>query len=315
MEQAQRIIDTMGTIVTLSIYHENPDPLLDHAENMLADFNERFTTNADSSDLMQVNLASGKHPVKVDEDLFWLIKRAKEVSIASDGAFNLTIGPVVKLWHIGFDDADVPTDEEIQEKLALTDPEAVELNEEELTVYLKKSGMEIDLGAIAKGYFADLIKTYFLENGVESGIVDLGGNVLTIGSSPTREDGKWRIGIQNPFKNRNEVLAVAAIEDISIVTSGIYERHFEKEGKNYHHIIDSQTGYPTENDLASVSIFSKESIDGEIWTTVMFVKNAEDAIAEISKLSHLGGIVISKAGKMYMTANLSEMVEIVKPDK
>lgn len=307
MKRAKREIDTMGTIINILVYHDHPDDILDGVEALLLDFNKRFSANDENSDLMRINRAAGVKPIVVDEDLFWLIKRAKNVSIATHSAFNFTIGPIVKLWRIGFDDARVPTDSEIKEKLPLINPHNVVLDANMQSVFLRKQGMEIDLGAIAKGYFADRIKAYLLERQVSSAVIDLGGNVLTVGSAPGRADNKWRIGIQSPFESRNQIIGVASIEDSSIVTSGIYERHYEKNGTSYHHIFDSKTGYPIVNDLASVSIFSEASITGEIWTTALFVYNAIEVI-NIMQQEDISGLVISKTGKLYMSEDLRDVV-------
>ncbi len=309
MKSSERVIPLMGTYISLKIFHEKGEELLDQAETMLQDYNNRFSANDDSSQLMQVNLNAGKRAVKVDDDLFWLIKKAKEVSVQSEGAFNLAIGPVIKLWSIGFDDAHLPSDEEIVEKLELVDPRKVMLHEEGKEVYLKEEGMEIDLGAIAKGYFADELKEFFMSQGVEEGIVDLGGNVLTIGGSPTREDGYWRIGIQNPFVEEREPFLVLKIKDKSVVTSGINERKMEVDGKEYHHIFDGKTGYPMENDLASISIISEESIEGEIWTTILFSESSSEAIEKIRAIPDIDGLVVNKEGEAFLTESVMQMIQ------
>lgn len=308
MEANERVISLMGTYISLKIFHKNGEELLDQAEVILQDYNDRFSANDDSSQLMRVNLNAGKAAVKVDDDLFELIKKAKEVSIQSQGAFNLAIGPVVKLWRIGFSDAQLPSDEEIAEKLELVDPKKVILDEEKKHVYLEEEGMEIDLGAIAKGYFADKLKEFFMKKEVEHGIVDLGGNVLTIGNSPTREDGNWRIGIQNPFLKERKPFLVLKIADQSVVTSGINERKMKVDGKEYHHIFDAKTGYPLENDLASVSIISDESIDGEIWTTILFSENSQEAIDKIKNISGIDGLVVNKKGEAFLTETVMKMI-------
>lgn len=312
LREDRLIINRMGTTISLSIFHPNSRELLLLAEEMLIDFEKRFSANDSTSDLMRIGEYAGIKPIKVDKDLFELIKIGKDVSISSDNIMNITIGPLVKLWKIGFDDARIPTQEEIEQRLEFIDPKNIELNEEKRTVYLSKKGMEIDLGAIAKGYFADKLKEFFLKNGVKSGIIDLGGNVLTIGASPKQSDGYWRVGIQSPFKTRGNLLAVVTVKDQSVVTSGIYERTLKVGNKAYHHILDSKTGYPIENDLASVTIVSDLSIDGEIWTTLVFAKNAKEGIHWLNQIEGIEGVIISKHGEVFATNNLKNRIAFVK---
>lgn len=301
----QKVLNLMGTRITLQIEHPKAEVLLNHAEEMLKDYEKRFSANDDKSDLMHVNQNAGIKPVQVDEDLFELIAQAHAVSLSSDSKFNLTIGPLVKLWKIGFKDAQLPNESDIQERLQKIQPENVILDHEAYTVYLKVSGMEIDLGAIAKGYFADRLKDYFVSQGVQTGIIDLGGNVLTIGR-PLDKD-KWTVGIQQPDSERGGLVGVVEIAGQSVVTSGIYERYFYKNGKLYHHILDSKTGYPVEGDIASITIVSDQSIDGEIWTTVCFAMSINQAIAVLNEIPGIEAVIISKDGEVFTTQRMTHL--------
>lgn len=301
----QSVIRLMGTRITLQIEHPKAEVLLSHAGEMLKDYERRFSANDNTSDLMRVNQNSGIQPVQVDEDLFELIEQALAVSLSSDSKFNLTIGPLVKLWKIGFKDAQLPSDAEIQERLQKIQPENVELDHEARTVYLKIPGMEIDLGAIAKGYFADQLKAYFVSQGVQTGIIDLGGNVLTIGHPLDKE--KWTVGIQQPESKRGQMMGVIEIEGQSVVTSGIYERYFYKDNKLYHHILDSKTGYPAEGDIASITIVSDQSIDGEIWTTVCFAMSIQQAIAVLNEIPGIEAVIISKENEVFKTQRMTHL--------
>ncbi len=218
---------------------------------------------------MAVNDAAGDHAVSVSDATYSLTKRAIQLSRQNFG-FNATIGPLVKLWKIGFTDAHVPTDSQIHDRLALIDPLQADFNDADLSIFLKRAGMELDLGGIAKGYIADRIADYWRAYGKRAGMIDLGGNLLLVGDSPAHPDGKWRVGIQAPSSERGKAILSVKIGPCSAVTSGIYERHLEAGGKSYHHILDPQTGYPRQNNLAGVTIFSKASIDGEIETARLF---------------------------------------------
>ena len=312
MIEKRIVINRMGTVITLSIIHPKATQLLKRAEEMIIDFEKRFSANDATSDLMKINQNAGIKPIRVDEDLFELVKIGKNFSVSSNATLNIAIGPLVKLWRIGFADAHFPSEDEIKERLLIINPKNIELDEGQLTVFIRKKGMEIDLGAIAKGYFADLLKVFFLANGVESGMISLGGNVVTIGTSPNHPDGYWRVGIQNPFQSYGNMVAVVTVKDQSVVTSGIYERTLKVAGRTYHHIFDSKTGYPIENDVASVTIVSDQSIHGEIWTTLAFGKNAKDGVDWLNMVDGIEGVIISKNGDIYVSDRLKNQIMLVK---
>lgn len=298
----------MGTQINLSITHPMADELLEKANHMLAVYEMRFSANNSKSALMRVNQQAGIQPVHVDSDLYELIQFGQKYSLSSKLALNITIGPLVKLWKIGFADAHVPEQKEIEERLKLIDPTDIELDDVKKTVYLTKKGMELDLGALAKGYFADNLKKFFQSEGVQSGIVDLGGNVLTIGENPKYEDGYWRVGIQEPSSNRGDLVGAVLVKDKSVVTSGIYERSLNVSEKKYHHIFDSTTGYPIENELASVTIVSDESIDGELWTTLLFGLDYTAAIHYIDSIPGIEALLITKNNEVKMSRGIMPYV-------
>ena len=294
----------MGTTVTLKITHPNANNLLDSAHNILIDLVQRFNANDKQSDLMKINRLAGIEPVKVDKDLFYLIKIGKMYSIASLLNLNIAIGPLVKLWRIGFEDARRPSDQEINQVLKLIDPQDIILDEEKQTVFLRKPGMEIDLGALAKGYFSDILKDFFVENGVDHGIIDLGGNVQTIGDAFTHKDRYWRVGIQRLNKNRGDILGAVKVIDESVVTSGIYERSIQVHDQTYHHILDSRTGYPMNTEIGSISIISKKSLDCEVWATIFFHNTCKEAIGHINNTPGIEGIVVDIHENVYLSAGL-----------
>lgn len=306
----EKTLHLMGTVIKLWIEHPESEELFISAEEHLRDFEQRFSANADDSDLMKINHQAGKSPVKVDGELFELIKIGKEQSLVSDSALNIAIGPLIQEWRVGFKDAKYPSPEKIHELLALINPTLIQLNEAKQTVYLERAGMAIDLGALAKGYFADKIIAEFKTAGAAAEFIDLGGNVLTYGSAPQRAEGHWRIGIQNPFLPRGNYVAVVKVQNESVVTSGIYERKFEWQGQSYHHIFDSQTGYPIQNDLASLTIVSKKSLDGEIWTTRLFGKSAHEVLAKLNQHEGIDGIVITTDQQIAYSDGLKNRIEL-----
>ncbi|WJY14261.1 FAD:protein FMN transferase [Pectobacteriaceae bacterium CE90] len=306
MTKYQTRFQMMGTFIDLVIYHPNGEQLIKDAYRQLYQYAQRFTVNQPYSELMCVNQNAGIAPVVVQPDLFQLIKIAKAISVDSKNPFNIAIGPLVKTWRIGFKNARVPMRDEISEKLPLVDPHNIVLNEHEQSVYLTQSNMEIDLGAIAKGYFADEVKKKLVSAGVEHGFINLGGNVLTIGNVPNKTNQAWNVGIQNPLAERGSVVRVMPLTGGSMVTSGINERFFEANGQRYHHLLDTQTGMPISTDIASVTIFSKYSIDGEIWSTAGFLSCAHDAIFFLNQQTDIEAVVISKHGKIHVTDGLTD---------
>jgi thiamine biosynthesis lipoprotein len=297
----------MGTKITLyvEVYGEGAraEKITQEAVNMLLRYEEVFSANRENSQLAMLKYAAELKPQKVDEELYDLIKVGKEHSLHQGSFLNIAVGPLIKLWKIGFREAHVPEDSEIKRVLGLLNPENIQLDDEQKTVFLLKKGMEIDLGAIAKGYFADQVMAFFKKNGATSAMVDMGGNVLVYGDSPTG-DCYWKVGIQNPFLPRGNAVALVRIKDQSVVTSGIYERVLEKDGAHYHHIFDSTTGYPVENNVASLTIIADRSVDCDIYTTKLFGLDAASIIRSVSNIKGMGAIVITMDGQMAFTDNL-----------
>lgn len=186
----------------------------------------------------------------------------------------------------------------IQERLALTDPRLIKLDEQQQTVMLARPGMEIDLGALAKGYSADLIKEFLVHAGVTSAVINLGGNVVVIGGNQQRSDGMWHVGLQDPQQALGNYVDVLKLNNQSIVTSGIYERNLTSHGHFYHHIFNPKTGYPIQTDMASLSIISPKSFDGEIWTSMLFGQDWSYIQQVIKTLENVQAIVINRDGQM-----------------
>ena len=253
----------LGTAITLQVFGARDQSVINDSFTLIDHYEDLLTVNRDESEVMDVNHAAGKHPVQVSSGTYDLVKLAVEKSRENFG-FNALIGPVVKLWAIGFKNAHVPTAEQIKERMALIDPFKVDLNDADQTIFLQKEGMELDLGGIAKGWIADRIKDYWRAYGVHAGIINLGGNILLVGDSPKRTSGQWSVGVQDPKEPRGNNIASVMVPECSAVTSGTYERYLEVDGHKYHHLIDPRTGYPVETDLSGVTTFTKYSVEAEI---------------------------------------------------
>lgn len=280
----------MGSPILLKLFDHN-EGLASRVFRLIKQQENIFTVNRHDSDVMAINHAAGSHAVVVSAPVFDLIRCAKAVSQLPESSFNFTIGPLVKRWKIGFSGHSVPDASDLQALLALTDPDDVILDEPSRSVFLQKAGMEIDLGAIAKGYIADVVRDYLHQEKVTDALINLGGNVQTLGAGA---EGAWAIGLKKPFSTPDALIGVINVKGKSVVTSGIYERYFESEGQRYHHILDPKTGYPLDNELLSVTVISDDSIDGDIYTTLLYGMGVEKSLACLKNIPQIEAIFVTK---------------------
>ena len=307
----------LGTYVRIRIYDEGKEAALKPAFARVKELGDKITINQEGSEIDAVNQQAGIKPVKVSDDIYTLLKRAYEYSQDSQGGFDMAIGAVTQLWRIGFDDARKPAQEEIDQALKLVDYHKIELNDKDKTVYLKEKGMIIDLGAIAKGYITDEVVKVLKQQGVTTAIVDLGGNVYVLGHSPRGEDQDWTVGIQDPNLARGSVLGTIKERNKTLVTSGIYERYLEVDDKKYHHLFDPDTGYPFDNDIASVTIITDKSIDGDGLSTAVFSMGVKKGLEYVESELNDGteAIFVTKENKVYVTDPIKDTFVLDKDSK
>lgn len=308
LKEGNKQIHMMGTTITLTVTHPNPNYVLGEITNFLQKYEQCFSANDPRSKLNEVNRQAGIGAVSVDSELYDLVKIGKTHSLAENSYLNIAIGPLVQAWRIGFDDARVPTADEIKELLKIINPHEIILNDSKQSVFLTQKGMAIDLGALAKGYIADRIVDYLREVDAKSALINLGGNLVTFGPALKRTDRQWRIGIQNPVANRGNTQFILKLQNQSVVTSGIYERKLEKNGQIFHHIFDSQTGYPVKTDIASLTIISDLSVDGEIWTSRLFGQPKKQIIDTLNQMQHIEGLLITTDGGVLFSEGLKGLV-------
>lgn len=294
----------MGTTITISIYDNKDASILDKAFNRIAELEDQLSINKTDTLLDEVNKNAGIKPTKINDDMFKIISKAIEYSKLTGGSFDITVGPIVKLWNIGLPEARVPSDNEIKAKVPLIGYSKIKLNESEKTVYLKDNGMIIDLGGIAKGYTADVIANLLKYNKVNNAIIDLGGNIYALGSKPSGS--LWNIGIQDPFSLPGDIIGYISEKNKSVVTSGIYERYIEKDGKKYQHILNPFTGYPYDNEIAGITIISEKSVDGDALSTSVFSKGLKGGIDFVNSINGIEAIFITKDKKVYLTEGLNK---------
>lgn len=288
-QQIQRTGFYFDTVITITLYGEENASYLDDCMTIADRYEKLFSATLPESDVSRINASAGS-PVTVDEETVALIKKGLEYCELSDGAFDITVGRLSSLWHFSDNEGDVPSEADIAAALATVDYHAVQIDGTQVT--LTNPDAAIDLGGIAKGYIADRMKEYLTEQGVTSGLINLGGNVLTLGEKS--DHSPYTIGIQKPFAEDNSAYATLKITDKSVVSSGVYERNFTVDGVLYHHILDTSTGYPVENNLLGVTIISSESVDGDGLSTVCFSLGLEEGMALIESLPDVEAVFITE---------------------
>ena len=301
----------LGTTVTIRIYEGAKDRAFERAFDRVEQIEARMSTSTadySSTELLEVNRAAGEKPVRVSEDTFYVVQRALEYSRMTDGAFDVSIGPLVDLWGIGTEYAGVPEQEEIERLLEKVDYTSVELDPDNQTIYLPVEGMGLDVGGIAKGYAAEEVARILREEGIEHALLDFGGNILAMGHKP--DGSKWKIGIQNPQEQRGEFLGVVEDDAMTVVTSGDYERYFEKDGTRYHHIIDARTGYPARTGLSSVTIVSEDSTEADALSTAVYVMGVERGSKLIESLDGIEAAFVTKEKGVYMTSGMPSRFDV-----
>ena len=296
VREAARTIQQMGTSIELKVAHTKPESVLDELENQLKGYDHRFSANDPRSELNQLNQLAGQKGLVLDPELYQLIEIGKHHSCAPHSQLNIAIGPLVQAWRIGFEDARIVSKTQVKELLALTDPQQIQLAAGK--VFLKKAGMRIDLGALAKGYIADKLRTLCQARGAAYGLINLGGNIVCFGAAPNHSDGHWRIGIRDPKGGRADTLGILPIKDQTVVTSGIYERVLTTAEGTYHHLIDPQSGFPIECGYLSITIVAATSLLGEIWTSRLFGKPIPVVLQEIQQQPEIEGIIVTKENEV-----------------
>ena len=301
----------LHTAVTLQIFHEGSEAeaamteaydYMDHMEQLLS-------TNLEGSDVYRINQAAGHEAVKVDPATLTIIKQGLETAEVSGGRFDISIGAVSNLWKIGDVDARKPSDQEIQAALPKIDYHKITLDETAQTVRLEEEGMALELGGISKGYIADGIRNIFAKHGVNTAIINLGGNVIVMGTSPSSPEG-WNVGVQDPDEVRGQVVGTKRVIDGTVVTSGSYERYVEVDGVRYHHILDPKTGYPVDNDLSGATIFTKVSLKADALSTTLFLLGTKGGLAFIESLDGVEAVLIDKDHGVHVTSGLKDSFQL-----
>lgn len=309
----------MNTAVTLSAYGENSKEAVEESFKRLDEIDKMANTNINTSDVYKINSSSGKTYVKVHPEILKMIKASIKYSKLSDGAFDITTGPIINLWGIGTDNERLPSDEEIKAKLPLVGYEKISINDDESSIMLKEHGMAIDLGGVAKGFAADEVVQIYKKYNIEKGLINLGSSsIYALGKN--KDNKEWSVGIKHPrSEDSNEYLGVVKISNESLSTSGDYERYFIKDGNRYHHIIDPKTGYPVDNGVISDTIIiNGETADNgmlsDILTTTVFALGSEKGIKLINSLPQVSGEITTSDYKVYISQDFKDRITNLNKD-
>ena len=303
----------LDTVSTITIYDDISDEkagvILDHCATILKDYENMFSKTIDTSDVSKIN----KHmDFRVNKDSAYVISKAIDYSKKTDGAFDISIAPLTELWHLKAGTVFIPDKEDIEKTKTYVDYKKIKVDK--LKVSLPKNS-KIDLGGIAKGYIGDKIKEYLKSRNIKSAIINLGGNILTVGTKPGV--GYFNIGLDKPFKENEFILTFKTKKDVSVVTSGNGYRYFKYKGKIYHHILDPKTGYNPDNNLLSTTIISNKSIDGDAYSTATYVLGLKKGMEFIEKNKDLEAVFIDKNYKIHLSSGLKlkDDVIIIKKTK
>lgn len=299
---AEKSFFVLGTIIYLKAFGRKAEKAIEEAMERLTDIDNKMSAFKDYSEISRINKNAGKSPQSISEDTFYVIKEAIYYSNLLEGTFDPTIRPLVSLWGIGTKNEKIPERSKIDEKLKLVNYRDIIVDVKNTSIKLKKENQSIDVGGIAKGYAADEVKNIFKRYGIKNGLIDLGGNILTLGSKT--DDSTWNVGIQDPFGNRGEFIGVVSINDKSVVTSGNYERFFMKDGKSFHHILNPKTGYPSESKIVSATIISNKSIQGDGLSTGVYIMGVKKSLKLIESLDGIDAIFITENKEVYTTSRI-----------
>ena len=302
----------MDTIVNASIYVKNSrqgQEALNSTFKEMSRLEVMLDRHRSDSELAQINEASGVQAVTVSDETLYVIKRSLQIGEQTDGAFDITIAPLLSLWGFGTGNENVPEDTKLAAVKKLVDFRMVEVNEQDNMIYLREKEMEIDLGGIAKGYIVDNGAEVLIKNGVSSAFLNAGGDIRVIGGKPDGSD--WRIGISHPRpQNSRHLIAEVKLRDRAIVTSGDYERFFLADNIRYHHIIDPKTGLPARG-LISVTVIAPAAQTADALSTACFVLGLERGMALIEGDKNLEAIMVTEDEQVHVSSGLDGKVDVL----
>lgn len=302
------ITDGNGEPVPAAEAEESAQAAIDAAFDRCAELDKKLSRTQEASEVSAINNAGGEW-TEVSDDTVRLVSEGVKYSELAGGDFDITIGGVSDLWdfHADPEDAKVPDADKLAEAVRHVDYRNIEIDGSK--VRITDPGARIDLGGIAKGYIGDRVTEVLEQNGVTSGIVNLGGNVICIGAkdnSSDSGDGDFVIGVEAPYSDRTEIVGMIKAKDMTLVTSGVYERQIEVDGRTYHHILSTKDGYSVETDLDAVTLTADKgkSMDIDALSTICLIKGSAEAKKLIEGIEGVEAVFILHDGSTDSTSGM-----------
>lgn len=292
----------MDTLMSITAYGEQAQESVESAEKYINNLENLISSTKKNSEIYQLN---EKKSMMVSDDVYKILKNAVEASQETGGKFDATIESISDLWQIGTDDAHVPKQSEIDEALKSVDYHNIVLGDNNQVTL--KNNAKIDLGGIGKGYAADQVVKILKSYNIDQALIALAGNIYVIGAK--NENSGWVVGVANPDNSADSLVSLE-LEDESIVTSGDYERYFEKDGIIYHHIMDSKTGYPAKSDLRSATVLMKDSTKADAYATALYIMGKDTAM-KFCEDHGIEAIFVTKDKKIYATDGIHDRIKFL----
>lgn len=285
----------MGTMVSVEMVVGSPGVAAGIMKKVWAEaerLEQVFSRYLPDSEISRINREAGVRPVPVSDEMMEVLSRAEEISRITGGAFDITIGPLMEIW--GFfpeRSGQVPSEAKLANLMARVGWQAIELDRSVRRVQFLKPGVEIDLGALAKGYIVDRLAALLIEEGIENGLINAGGDIYCLGEYPGGRS--WKIGLEHP-RDEDEILTVLELKNRAVATSGDYRNYFIRRRLRYSHIIDPRTGRPSQSKVAEVSVMAPDCLTADGLATAIFVMGADKGIHLLKKIEDVDGVIVTE---------------------
>ena len=297
----------MDTVIYQKIYGKNSEVAIDEATRKIQYLERLLSFFQEESDIYQINSKAGKDWVKVNQDTIEILKMAVKISELSAGVFDVTTGVLNDYWRHLKKNQKKPDKNQIDDLMRLINYRDILINPEEKLVKLSRFNQKIDLGGIGKGYAGEKVIDVYKDYSIQSGFINLGGNVVTIGKPHWNRN--WIIGIRDPFSEDGGIFGNLKVEDQAVVTSGGYERYYEINGFKYHHILDPRNGFPARLEWQSVTMVAESSSLADALSTAIFIMSRKELVGFLENFPSLGVILVAHSGEIVVSKNLKEIFQ------
>lgn len=304
---------TMGTYIQVTVYDKGKTAAVDKALKIPVKYNTLTTVNQKGSEIDAINQAAGTgKATKVSTGVYDLVKAGYAYSKKNLG-YDITIGPLTSMWRIGFPDARKPSQSEINAALPLINYRFIKFDDQAHTIELTKKGAKLDMGSIVKGFVAMKMVDSLKKDGVTTGIVNLGSSsIYVVGNSPRGANSPWRIGIKDPNDPEGAQMGILQASNEHVNTSGIYERYLTVDGHKYSHILNPKTGYPFDNDIASITLLisGKDETNGDGLSTLIYALGTKKGYEYVEKMKHVQAVFVDRNNSVYVTSGLKDKFQL-----